>query len=195
MEFYHWGFTEIITAIGGLGIVITGLSTWIGKIIANHIVENEKAKNAWELERMKSQLEIEKEELFRFKENQFTLYMEVWNKLQDVQIFGEQLWNSVTLNGLLSFSDALKSAKIFVNRGKILLSDDDYYRINEILTSFENYYVGKGQLYEFRNSRNLDFDGSDIRNQIDNNSRRRQEYERLLNKIKTDFRVRLRIPN
>ena len=87
----------------------------------------------------------------------------------------------------------MKAAKISVNRGRLILSDDDYRRIRNILESFENYYIGKGRLYEIRNNPNIYYDEYEIKNQIDSNHYLREEYRILLDKIMSDFRERLRI--
>ncbi len=195
MEFYYLGFWEFITTIGGMGIIFAGVSTWIGKIIINHIVEKEKAKNALELEKIKYNLKIENEKLLRSNQDQYTLHMEVWNKLQDVLSYGEQLWRDVTISNLLSYADALQTAKMFANRGKIILSDEVYKRICEILKSFEGYYVGKCRIMELRDCQRFNFNKDDIDSLIRHNSDLRNEYEYLLEKIKYDFRQKLNIYN
>ena len=52
----------IIVSVGGSGLIIVGLSSWLGKVWANRILLNEKSKHDNELEKYKSQLvtEIEK---------------------------------------------------------------------------------------------------------------------------------------
>ena len=44
----------VLVSIGGAGAIILGLSSWLGKIWANKLMEKDKSKYAKELERLKS---------------------------------------------------------------------------------------------------------------------------------------------
>jgi len=46
----------VIISTGGAGAILFGLSSWLGKVWANRILENEKAKHRVELEEFKAQL-------------------------------------------------------------------------------------------------------------------------------------------
>ena len=49
-------FIEFLTTIGGVGVVVFGLSSWLGKIWAERIGEELKASNTKELEHVKANL-------------------------------------------------------------------------------------------------------------------------------------------
>lgn len=64
---------SIIISIGGAGAIIFGLSSWLGKVWANRLMEQEKANYSKELEKLKSEftqnterykLQLKKSELF-----------------------------------------------------------------------------------------------------------------------------------
>jgi hypothetical protein len=60
-------FVVIFGSLGGAGVLILGLSTWLGKVWANRLMAKEKAQHAEELESIKSnytsQLELLKNQL------------------------------------------------------------------------------------------------------------------------------------
>ena len=47
----------VIAALGGGGFIVAGLSSWLGKVWANRLMAEEKAKYEKELERLAKQLE------------------------------------------------------------------------------------------------------------------------------------------
>jgi hypothetical protein len=53
--------TTVILSVGGGGIIVFALSSWLGKIWANRLMEAERAKHAEELERLRSELHHESE--------------------------------------------------------------------------------------------------------------------------------------
>ena len=58
-----WSITQaIIVSVGGAGIIIIGLSSWLGKVWANRIMETDRAKYARELELLRSKLQHENEQ-------------------------------------------------------------------------------------------------------------------------------------
>lgn len=82
----------IIVSVGGAGVVILGISHWIGKIWANKFAEKHKVKYEKELEHYKSEIntrlnkldKIEEKALYISKvnfDNEFKIYMEIWPKL------------------------------------------------------------------------------------------------------------------
>lgn len=47
----------IIASIGGAGAIIIAVSSWLGKVWANRILENQKKEHQREIESFKSQLQ------------------------------------------------------------------------------------------------------------------------------------------
>ncbi|MDD4296364.1 MAG: hypothetical protein PHC69_05330 [Ruminiclostridium sp.] len=87
----------IIASIGGAGAVLFGLSSWLGKVWANRILEKEKRVHTEQLEKYKS--ELSKQIEFARSENEkrvfisrvqfekeFQIYLEIWEALFDLYL-------------------------------------------------------------------------------------------------------------
>ncbi|HKM93618.1 MAG TPA: hypothetical protein VJY41_08205 [Prolixibacteraceae bacterium] len=94
-EIWDW-LATILIVLGSAGGIILALSKWIGGILANKLLESDKAKYQRELENLKSkyqkELESKKNELekskalfVRFSEHQFGIYNELWKSLCDLK--------------------------------------------------------------------------------------------------------------
>lgn len=82
----------IIASIGGAGAIIIAVSSWLGKVWANRILENQKKEHQREIESFKSQLQeninkvnaINEKALYISKthyDTEFGIYKEIWVKL------------------------------------------------------------------------------------------------------------------
>jgi len=69
--------TAMIASIGAGGAIIFALSTWLGKLWAQRILENEKHQLASELEKTKLELDIVKETTLRFQNDKLHTYRAV----------------------------------------------------------------------------------------------------------------------
>lgn len=93
----------IIASVGGCGIIILGLSKWFGGVLANKLLENEKLKYNKELEEYKSKLNeqlnkiknVSEKELYVSKaqyDNEYKIYMEIWEKLHKCTAYTLRLY-------------------------------------------------------------------------------------------------------
>jgi hypothetical protein len=69
--------TAMIASIGAGGAIVFALSTWLGKLWAQRILENEKHQLASELEITKRELDIIKETTLRFQNDKLHTYRAV----------------------------------------------------------------------------------------------------------------------
>ena len=67
-----------VMSIGGGGAIVLGLSSWLGKVWANRLMESEKETHARDLERLRSELQRTNEvELSKLKEELEYLHHEI----------------------------------------------------------------------------------------------------------------------
>jgi len=66
---YEIGFV-ILSSVGGGALIIGGLSSWLGKVWANRILESEKAKYTRELDTIRHQFQVELNRVSIIHENQ-----------------------------------------------------------------------------------------------------------------------------
>jgi hypothetical protein len=75
----------IIFSVGSAGAIIIGVSKFLGNIIANRIVEKERARNADELEKTKAKL-IKTVYVHQGQfQTEFNAYKEIWKTLSEVK--------------------------------------------------------------------------------------------------------------
>ena len=95
----------IITGLGGGSVIVLALSSWLGKVWANRILEKEKSEHAKEIEHYKSELSkelkrinaIQDKALYISKaqyDNEYIIYQEIWEKLNDCIINTRRLYTS-----------------------------------------------------------------------------------------------------
>jgi hypothetical protein len=146
----------------------------------------------------RSALQLQNTQQQRISNEKWELYMGVWGSLQDIKTLGDRLWERVSIDEVGKFLNALAAVRVAVNRGRLILQDDHYIRINELLDVFGDYQVGKMRLIEIRTNNELreNFDAggeADIHGQIRQNGALRAEYQSLLDAIAVQFKNELGI--
>lgn len=95
--------TAVILSLGGGSAIVVGVSSWLGKVWANHILEDEKAKHQKEIEGYKSELQKELERLNAIQDkalyiskvqydNEYRIYQEIWQKLHKCTVASVRLY-------------------------------------------------------------------------------------------------------
>ena len=93
----------VLVSTGCGGAIIFGLSSWLGKVWANRILENEKAEHSKELEKYKKELAEELEHVKSFNDkalyvskaqydNEYRIYLELWELLHTAVVFTKMLY-------------------------------------------------------------------------------------------------------
>lgn len=202
--------TAILASLGGGAVIILGLSSLLGKILSERLLEAYKGKNQIQLEETKSELlsDIErlKSDLLltleiskRFSENQFYLYNELWSSLSDLKIAGNNLWERSSNSNLVKFSQQLKKTEDQILRSSLLIDDQHYAMLRMLLDKFNSFQFGKTKLRDLRNRRNgetvtrgEDLTPQDIERTIQSNKAIKDEYSQLLVEIEGYFKRQIR---
>ena len=144
----------IIGSVGGAAVIIIGLSTWLGKVWANRILEQDKLRYSSELEKIKNELKSETEKRnFVFSlyfEGQFKLYNDLWVSLSELQDGVELLWSKANSRNLRNFITVLSKAKKQIRSSALLIEPDHYKEIMEVINNLECYRIGKEKLINSR---------------------------------------------
>lgn len=204
----------VIGSIGGASVIIVGLASWLGKIWADRLLEKQKAVYAQDLEKLKQQLTIENEQRKiyfdltrnqsqRYTETKFNLYLDLWNKLQDLKLVADLLWHEATKETLAAFVGSLIQVRVALEKASIVIDKEHFEQLREIISVFENFRLGKSRLVDIRSQRDFleayNMEGGDnissrslqIRYQIEQNWDYKQQYERLLDKIRVELHGKL----
>ena len=187
------------------GVIIVGLSSWLGKVWANRILEKDKLKYTLEIEWLKTKYtqELEKykvqteKSIFVHKlqyEKEFEIYSEIWESLFDLHVNTQQL--RPILDKLPEDVEERKEEKI--TRAENF--SNSYNRFSKLVKKYSPFYP-KGiydSFIELRNKLNkegLDFQLCDIENLIKTDwralERRLKEIEVLIENISESIRERI----
>ena len=120
----------ILASVGGAAAIILSLSTWLGKVWANRILEQDKLNYAKELEKLKNQMQYDSERqrliFATYFQGQFQIYNKLWVSLVELQERMDALWINASLPHLRRFIDSVQSAKktnkvqCIINRSRAL---------------------------------------------------------------------------
>jgi hypothetical protein len=196
--------SSILVSIGGGAAILFGLSSWLGKIWAEKILSSDRDRYNRQLEMLKSDLSSDVEKLKsqmalkldiskRFSEKQFYLYNDLWNSLCDLTIAGNNLWAEVTETNAKKFGEQLKKTKDQILRSSLLIENDHYQRLKELMDRFSKFEFGKNRLLftDLRRS-NDQVNSEDIERTIRNNRIVKDDYLCLLNEIESYFKDQIR---
>ena len=186
---------SVIAAAGGVGVLFVGAGAWLIKQWSDRLATANEAHHARELELLKNNLDLSRTQQNRLSEAQFNLYVEVWNKLQEVKTAGDRLWEKASPDTLVAFRESLRAAYLAANRGRLILSEEHYTQLTELLRHFKDFEVGKAKLIETRDLHDVEqgFDILEIMNQVEENGQAKDSYDRLLGQIVAEFRKQLGI--
>lgn len=184
----------IIGSVGGAALIIVGLSSWLGKVWANRILEQDRFRYQSEIEKLKNELASEREKgNFAFSiyfEGQFKIYNDLWVSLIELRRCVDQLWAEATNRNLRSFIRALEKAQRQIQNSALLIEPDHYNQITTVMQAFADYKVGKEGLVSMRNAQQLE--DKQIQEIIESNQYNRQLIVQFTDDILAKMRGQLR---
>lgn len=199
----------MVSIVSASGIILA-LSNWLGKIWANRMLEQDKARYSREIEELKNkfnkeleyykgQIELSRQALSRYSEHQFSLYNKLWLSLADLKIAGDRLWGKVDEDSVLDFGVAVKRAKQDLLKNALLLEEEHEKELNKILDNFSNYFIGKHRLIQLDGQSKKDpaflsaLSAALARSSItEDNKKSKDQSDALLLLIKESFRKQMR---
>jgi hypothetical protein len=191
--------SSILVSIGGGAAILFGLSSWLGKIWAERILNSDRDRYSRQLEMLKSDLSSDVEKLKsqlalkleiskRFSEKQFHLYNDLWSSLCDLRISGDNLWEHATKLNAKKFAEQLKKTEDQILLSSLLVENEHYQRLRELMDRFSKFEFGKTRLIDLRRRSTDQLNLEDIERTIKNNRIVKEDYSRLLHEIETYFK-------
>lgn len=180
---------EILGAVGVAGVILFGLSSWLGNVWASRILAREQAKYDEALHRTTAKydqhLEIARAAINRYSESQFSRYGELWQSLCDLRAAGDDLWESATPDKVKKFAKQIKETRTSIHKGALILSEEHYRGLLEALESFDQFSLGKTNLVDLRRHPNRqDYDEYSIQELIRHNGQLRNDYTHKLDQLR-----------
>lgn len=194
-------FWSIIAGAGGASVIILSLSAWLGKVWAGRILDKEKSAYAKELaadkhkysialEEVKREYEIQVESvktvLLRYSAKQFDIYGELWVALCNLKKSMDDLWSEYSVKKVKDFSSQINEAKFYLEKSSLFIDDVHLTTIKEALHQLDEFAHGKGQLTRIPSNQT-----SERRNIIDDNRYRKNEYDNMLDNLRSYFKSKI----
>jgi len=134
--------------------------------------------------------ELKKERALKYYSFQFEQYNKLWSDLIELQIIADDLWKKAQSSKIKNFISKLKHAKNNIRKYSLIIEENNYQELIQILNSFENYQIGKEKLI---NSRTINLSNEQLNKLIKDNEYLKQQYNELLKKIQQNLRKQLKV--
>lgn len=195
-------------SLGGTTVVVVALAKWFGGFISTRLLDSynnkherelEKIKSNYstELEKTKSELEKAKSRFLRYSEKQFELYNDLWKVLLQTKHQADMLWEKANPQQLPAFGEQIRLTRKAIDDNMILIEEDHYEKLIQLISQFENFQFGKLRLIEVSaqvpgNTPNNEPSEQEMRRAITKNSKIKANYESLILEIGKSFRDQIR---
>ena len=83
---------DFMGIIGGIGVIVIGLSKFVGDIWKSRIKEQERRNTEIELLEYKQQLESRRAITDQYNRSQYDVYIEIWKSFQGLKYAIDLLW-------------------------------------------------------------------------------------------------------
>jgi len=173
--------TAFFASVGGASAIILALSSWLGKVWANRILESDRARFQAQLDKMK-----------RYSESQFHLYNELWSALWDLKLAGDALWENANYTNLRKFAKQLQKTQQQAMKSCLLIEDEHYALLINLFDEFAEFRLGKSRLIDLCRSDANQPDIQEIRSVIEHNRDAKRRYSDLMERIGTSLRMQIR---
>ena len=199
----------LAVSLGGTTVVVVALAKWFGGFISTRLLDSynnkherelEKIKSDYstELEKTKSELEKAKSRFLRYSEKQFELYNDLWKVLLQTKHQADMLWEKANPQQLPAFGEQIRLTRKAIDDNMILIEEEHYEKLIQLISQFENFQFGKLKLIEVSSqvpgntSHNNAPSEQEMRKAIAKNSKIKANYESLKLEIGKSFRDQIR---
>ena len=199
--------TAFIVSIGGSSVVVIALAKWFGDFMSHRLLDsyNNKHKNelealkskyANELEETKSELEKAKFQFVRYSEKQFELYNDLWKVLLYTKKQADMLWHKADPSQIPAFSEQIRQTRRAIDDNLLLIEEEHYNKLIQLIEQFEQFQFGKLKLVEIRsqfdNGDGVVISKTETHQTIRNNRRTKDRYDALIMDIGKSFRKQIK---
>lgn len=197
--------TAFIVSIGGASVIVLGLSKWFGDFLSHRLLDSYNNKHEQELERIKNKYAKELEEtksaiekarlqFARYSEKQFESYNSLWKILLYTKHQADMLWETLDPLQIPSFSEQIRLTKDAINENLLLIEEDHYDKLIQLINQFEQFEFGKKKLIDLRGEISEDekISEEETKITINYNKATKESYDKLIIDIGKSFRIQLK---
>lgn len=200
--------TAFIVSIGGTSVVIVALAKWFGDFLSHRLLdsynnkhekelEELKGKYANELEETKNELEKAKLQFIRYSEKQFELYNDLWKVLLYTKQQADMLWQRADPSQVPAFSEQIRLTRRAIDDNLLLIEDEHYDKLIQLIGQFEQFQFGKQKLIDIRTQMECGDDvqlitKDEAQSTIRKNKKTKDKYDELIMDIGKSFRNQIK---
>ena len=200
--------TAFVVSIGGASVVIVALAKWFGDFLSHRLLDSYKNKHekeleelkgkyANELEETKSELEKAKLQFVRYSEKQFELYNDLWKVLLYTKQQADMLWQRADPSQIPAFSEQIRLTRRAIDDNLLLIEDEHYNKLIQLIGQFEQFQFGKQKLIDIRTQMESGDDvqlitKDEAQNTIRKNKKTKDKYDELIMDIGKSFRNQIK---
>ena len=200
--------TAFVVSIGGASVVILALAKWFGDFLSHRLLdsynnkhekelEELKGKYAGELEETKNELEKAKLQFVRYSEKQFELYNDLWKVLLYTKQQADMLWQRADPSQIPAFSEQIRLTRRAIDDNLLLIEDEHYNKLTQLIGQFEQFQFGKQKLIDIRTQMESGDDvqlitKDEAQNTIRKNKKTKDKYDELIMDIGKSFRNQIK---
>lgn len=155
---------SIIVSVGGAGVIIFGLSKWLGDLIANRLLENYKFNHERDLENLKkeyqkeievskSELEKSKHKFLKYSDEQFSFYNKLWKIFWLLKNRADTVWQTKEPEALPSFAILLGNVKESVYENILVIDKKHSEKLLLLIDELEKIKFQQYQLSDLKKSK------------------------------------------
>ncbi|MCT7576461.1 hypothetical protein [Aliarcobacter butzleri] len=133
----------------------------------------------------------------RYNSKQFEIYNTLWVSLIELKFSADNLWDEATKRRLRIFSKKVAEAQKSIEISSLLLENDDYRELNNLIDKFNDFEIGKETLIKIKyktdaemHSKNIN--EASIEDMIRENGQTKNEYDTLIIKLKEKFKKQIK---
>jgi len=183
---------DILAVLGGVGIIILGLSKFFGGIVGERLKERSRKKSEIDIETHRQRLASRRVQTDQFAQSQYDIYVDIWRSLQGIKLAVDSLWEKANSQNIASLARCLRETRSRVDNWSFFFDEEHFKRLNELLVVLERFKEGKTFLVNIWSSQDVTiYFKEGIDRQIEKNRNYKEKFESLLSEIKTSFRNRL----
>ena len=191
---------SVLLGSGIVAVIVRVLANWISKRTLDyynnrHEKELEQLKASYSEALAKTNHELEKAQRrhFLYSQSQFELYNSLWKQLVYTKRLADDLWEKADPKNLPSFADQIRQTKFVIEENMLLIEEEHYIPLMDLMGEFENFKVGKQRLVEIRQSSTEEILANieDVAEMIRKNGNCKEKYDNLVTQIGISFRKQL----
>lgn len=133
----------------------------------------------------------------RYNSKQFEIYNNLWVSLIELKFSADTLWDEATIPKLRNLSKKVAEAQKSIEISSLLLENDDYRELNNLIDKFNDFKVGKTKLIETKYKTDIQMDEyyineDEIKKMIKLNGKIKKQYESLVINLKQEFKEQIK---